>query len=125
MMPMNITGVRSNSGSMSVSVSGSVVLPGPLSTDDLTALEGNIKMEKKIPAKLRSRRVIRHVETCLAWIQRSRGCVRDARRVRQVSEISWESYDLYTLAMDLAHDDELRILVAQARACIAGRLMQT
>lgn len=83
--------------------------------------------EKKsdVPAKLRSRRVIRHVETCLAWLQRDRSSIRPARRTLDLVEFSWESHDLYTLAMDLAEDDELRFLVAQARACIAGRLMES
>ena len=122
---MNITGVRSYSGSMSVSVSGGFLPPDDLSTGDLTALERKFKMEKNVPAKLRSRRVIRHVTTCLAYVHRNRSTVRDARRCVSIHEFTWASHDLYTLAMDLAEDDELRFLVAQARACIAGRLMES
>lgn len=29
--------------------------------------------------------------------------------------MSWETYDLLTLALDLCDDDELRILITQAR----------
>jgi hypothetical protein len=40
-----------------------------------------------------------------------------------VSEISWNALDLYTLAHDMADDEELRILVAQARAMMQRELV--
>lgn len=49
--------------------------------------------------------------------------VRDACRVEIVSEISWHSLDLYTLAHDMADDEELRILVSQARAMLQRELI--
>jgi len=49
--------------------------------------------------------------------------IRDACRVEIVSEISWNALDLYTLAHDMADDEELRILVAQARAMMQRELV--
>ncbi len=76
-----------------------------------------------VPAKLTSRRVLRHVETCLERIQRSRPAVREARRVRSLVEMTWESLELYTICTDLAEDAELRALVAQARGTIYTHLV--
>jgi hypothetical protein len=74
-----------------------------------------------IPTKLKARRVRDHVATTLSYIQ----CVnmqRDARRVRVIDEVSWESHDLYTLALDICEDAELRSLVLQARGAILTAL---
>ena len=76
-----------------------------------------------VPAKLSSRRVLRHVETGLERIQRCRPAIRDARRVRSLVEITWESLELYTICTDLAEDAELRALVAQARGTIYTHLV--
>lgn len=78
----------------------------------------------KIPAKLQARRVLRHVETCLVVIQRSRPALREARRVESLTEITWASLDLYTLCADVADDDELRSLVSQARGTILATLIE-
>ncbi len=40
---------------------------------------------------------------------------RDACRSFGLASMSWETYDLLTLALDLCDDDELRILITQAR----------
>lgn len=76
-----------------------------------------------VPAKMASRRVLRHVETCLERIQRCRPAIRDARRVRSLVEMTWESLELYTICTDLADDPELRALVAQARGTIYTHLV--
>jgi hypothetical protein len=49
---------------------------------------------------------------------------RDAVRVRAIDEVSWESLDLYTLALDTAEDDGLRALVLQARGAIQSALLK-
>jgi hypothetical protein len=79
-------------------------------------------MPEQIPTKLRSRRVRVHVETTLICIRRM-NMQRDAVRVRAIDEVSWESLDLYTLALDTAEDDGLRALVLQARGAIQSALL--
>ena len=74
-----------------------------------------------IPTKLKARRVRDHVATTLLYIQRV-NMQRDARRVRVIDEVSWESHDLYTLALDICEDAELRSLVLQARGAILTAL---
>jgi hypothetical protein len=74
-----------------------------------------------IPTKLKARRVRDHVATTLSYIQRV-NMQRDARRVRVIDEVSWESHDLYTLALDICEDAELRSLVLQARGAILTAL---
>jgi hypothetical protein len=80
-------------------------------------------MAEQIPTKLRSRRVRVHVETTLVAIRRM-DMQRDAVRVRAIDEVSWESLDLYTLALDTAEDDGLRALVLQARGAIQAALLK-
>jgi hypothetical protein len=78
---------------------------------------------EQVPSKLRARRVRAHVATTLASIQRA-NIRRDAARCRAIDEVSWESLDLYTIALDLCEDDQTRDLVAQARGTIITHLMQ-
>jgi hypothetical protein len=80
-------------------------------------------VSQPVPAKLKARRVRDHVETTLALIVSMR-VRRDAARCRSIEEISWESHDLYTLALDTCEDEEVRDLVAQARAAILTSLTQ-
>lgn len=47
---------------------------------------------------------------------------RDAARSLGFASISWETWDLYTMAVDLADDEELRLLVSQARQTVLGEL---
>ena len=75
-----------------------------------------------IPTKLKARRVRDHVATTLSYIQRV-NMQREARRVRVIDEVSWESHDLYTLALDICDDDDLRVLVLQARGAILTALL--
>jgi hypothetical protein len=78
---------------------------------------------EQVPSKLRARRVRAHVATTLASIQRA-NIRRDAARCRAIDEVSWESLDLYTIALDLCEDDQTRDLVAQARGTIVTHLMK-
>lgn len=75
-----------------------------------------------IPAKLRARRVRDHVHRVL-WELRVARVQRDAVTCIAVTEISWRSLDLYTIALDAAEDDELRFLVGQARGTILAALV--
>lgn len=47
---------------------------------------------------------------------------RDACRSFGLASLSWETYDLLTLTLDLCDDDELRILVSQARHSLLEHL---
>jgi len=47
---------------------------------------------------------------------------RDAARSFGLASLSWESYDLLTLTLDLCDDDELRVLVSQARHSLLEHL---
>jgi len=78
---------------------------------------------RRIPQKLTARRVLAHVGTTLEWIQRPVGRTRDARRVRCLTEITWANADLYTLAYDIAPDEDMRFLVGQARGAILAALV--
>lgn len=49
---------------------------------------------------------------------------REATCCASISEISWRTLDLYTLAFDLCEDDELRFLIGQARMAIQGELIR-
>lgn len=49
--------------------------------------------------------------------------LRDACRVEIVCEITWHALDLYTLAHDMADEEELRLLVSQARATLLRELI--
>lgn len=75
-----------------------------------------------VPAKLRARRVRVHVETTLLCIVRL-NMHRDAARCAAIDEVSWASYDLYTIALDTCDDAGLRDLVSQARASIVSQLL--
>jgi hypothetical protein len=79
-----------------------------------------------LPEKLRAVRVQRHVKAVLRIAKRlpvGDGFVRrDAARSAGFSSISWETWDLYTMAVDLAEDEELRLLVSQARQTVLGEL---
>lgn len=44
---------------------------------------------------------------------------RDACRSFGLASLSWETFDLLTLALDLSDEDELRTLIAQARHSLA------
>lgn len=44
---------------------------------------------------------------------------RDACRSFGLASLSWATFDLLTLALDLSDDDELRTLIAQARHSLA------
>lgn len=84
------------------------------------------KARQALPEKLRSVRVQRHVAAVLRIAKRlpvREGFVRrDAARSRGFASISWETWDLYTMAVDLADDEELRLLVSQARQTVLGEL---
>jgi hypothetical protein len=47
---------------------------------------------------------------------------RDAARSFGLASLAWESYDLLTLTLDLCDDDELRVLVSQARHSLLEHL---
>lgn len=74
--------------------------------------------------KLESRRVQDYVETVLSFAVTRGNSDRAALRCRSILSPTWESLDLYTLAVDLAEEDDLRFLVAQARAAILGDLIR-
>lgn len=74
--------------------------------------------------KLESRRVRAHVAECLDRLLILDGVDREARRCRDILAPSWETLDLYTLAFDLAEEDDLRFLVGQARAAILSELIK-
>ena len=78
--------------------------------------------------KLKASRVQAHVRACLIGIRRQRvgrQCVgREATACPSIMEIEWSTLDLYTLAVDLADDDELRNLTAQARSMILRELIR-
>lgn len=76
-----------------------------------------------VPSKLKARRVRVHVSTTLTTIVQMR-LRRDAARCRSIDEVSWESLDLYTIALDICEDDGTRELVAQARGTIIAHLMR-
>lgn len=77
--------------------------------------------------KLKARRVQDHIRACLISIRRMNihdGCVgRDATASPSIVSIEWSTLDLYTLAHDLAEEDDLRMLVAQARSMIQTELV--
>jgi hypothetical protein len=73
--------------------------------------------------KLDARRVRVHVAAVLESALLVETEHRDATRCRNVLAASWESLDLYTLAFDLAEEDDLRFLVGQARAAILSELV--
>ena len=84
-------------------------------------------MSRKNPRslhKLESRRVQAHVETVLSFAITRGNSDRAALRCRSILSPTWETLDLYTLAVDLAEEDDLRFLVAQARAAILGDLIK-
>lgn len=84
-------------------------------------------MSRKNPSglqKLESRRVRIHVETVLEFAVTRGNSEREAIRCRSILSPTWETLDLYTLAVDLAEEDDLRFLVAQARAAILGDLIK-
>ena len=76
-----------------------------------------------VPSKLRAKRVRIHVETTLVMLVELR-VDRDGARCASIDEVSWDSHDLYTIALDLADEPVLRDLVAQARGTIATHLMR-
>lgn len=76
-----------------------------------------------IPAKLRARRVREYVEQVLRDLRAER-VPRDAVRCCCVTEPTWDCLDLYTIALDMAEDEALRVLVTQARSMIAAELIK-
>lgn len=94
----------------------------PIGDTEATSAE-----KTKLPVKLQSRRVQAHLRAVLISIRRVNiepGLVaRDAVRAPNYREIDWTVLDLYTVAMDVAEDDELRVLVSQARTMILTKLV--
>lgn len=78
--------------------------------------------------KLRAKRVQEHVLNVLYSLRRSHihsGCVgREATSSPSIVSVEWTTLDLYTIALDLADDDELRNLVAQARSMLLKELIR-
>ena len=74
--------------------------------------------------KLEARRVRVHVSAVLESALLLKTCDRDAIRCRDILAPTWEALDLYTLAFDLAEEDDLRFLVGQARAAILADLLR-
>lgn len=78
--------------------------------------------------KLKAKRVQEHVLQCLYALRRSdiqRGCIgREATSSPSIISVEWTTLDLYTVALDLADDDELRNLVAQARSMLLRELLR-
>jgi len=90
----------------------------PASPDSLSTVT---ESPAQIPSKLKARRVRVHVSTTLVAVVEMR-MHRDAARCRSIDEVSWESLDLYTLALDICEDEGVRELVAQARGTIIAHL---
>jgi hypothetical protein len=78
-------------------------------------------MQPPLPCKLKARRVREHVSTTLIAIRRMR-LARDAAQCEGIDAMTWETLDLYTLALDTAPDERLRELVAQARGTLLAHL---
>lgn len=78
--------------------------------------------------KLRAKRVQEHVLNVLYSLRRSHiqsGCIgREATSSPSILSVEWTTLDLYTVALDLADDDELRNLVAQARSMLLRELLK-
>lgn len=78
--------------------------------------------------KLKAKRVQEHVLQCLYALRRSdiqQGCIgREATSSPSILSVEWTTLDLYTVALDLADDDELRNLVAQARSMLLRELLR-
>ena len=74
--------------------------------------------------KLEARRVRVHVAAVLESACILETSDRSATRCTNFLAVSWESLDLYTLAFDLAEEDDLRFLVGQARAAILSELIK-
>jgi hypothetical protein len=95
--------------------------------DHIGDIRATTAQNLKLPCKLQSRRVQAHLRAVLISIRRVNiqpGLVaRDAVRAPNIREIDWCVLDLYTVAMDLAEDDELRVLVSQARTMILSELV--
>ncbi len=49
---------------------------------------------------------------------------REATSSPSILSVEWTTLDLYTVALDLADDDELRNLVAQARSMLLRELLR-
>lgn len=135
-IPAKTMGVRSMSGMVAPSIRRSVRRADILSDaysiarfedglEEIPRIGQIVGMvaAQPIPAKLRAKRVRIHVQTTLIAIIELR-VDRDASRCRSIDEVSWESFDLYTIALDLADEPVLRDLVAQARGTIASHLMR-
>lgn len=75
-----------------------------------------------VPAKLRSRRV-REFVLLVSRDLRALGVRREACRCQAVIAVTWDCLDLYTVALDLAEDDDLRFLLQQARGTILASLV--
>ena len=78
-----------------------------------------MEQDCKLPEKLRAGRVQKHLMQTLRIARKlPKGAgfkPRDAARSAGFASVSWETWDLYTMAVDLAEDHELRMLVVQAR----------
>ncbi len=79
---------------------------------------------QEIPQKLAAKRVRAHVAEVLRSLRLQEEPKRDAWKAVHILEISWMSFDLYTLAFDLCEDDDLRFLVGQARGAILAALIK-
>ena len=95
----------------------------------LSAETARIDQEtQKILPKLQSRRVPRHIRATLLSIRRVNMqpgmSERDARRAPDIYAIDWTVLDLYTIAFDLAEEDDLRFLVSQARSMLLSELVR-
>lgn len=87
------------------------------------------RIPKNVPERLRAHRVIVCVMRTLIDVRRveiNAGMARrDATRSRGALAFDWNTLDLYTLSMDLADNDEQRILISQARASLIDILCNT
>jgi hypothetical protein len=131
-MAAKTSGVRSTIG-MEPPVSAAAPRCGADKVSDAPTLSTRKKIvytfpdmdaKKGIPPKLRARRVRDHVTRVLIELRRER-VQRDAVRCVVITEISWDTLDLYTIALDAAEDDELRFLVQQARGTIITALVRS
>lgn len=126
---MNTSGVISSSGILSPS------MPAPCKASRVLIRSAYYNgMTDEGPAenprleKLKASRVQEHVRSCLTELRKAAiapGCAgRDATAAPSIISIEWSTLDLYTIAVDLAEDGELRNLTAQARSMILRELLR-
>ena len=87
-----------------------------------------VREKWECPPKLKSARVQSHLRRCLVEIQaveiQAGMSGRDATATVDIVSIEWHTLDLYTIALDMAEDESLRVLVTQARSMIAAELIK-